>query len=709
MRASKITGIYGFTNAAGVTIWSSIEDDDVKALQLGDASYTIETEMGKQLQQPRVLSAVEVYGDLNGDGKVNALDIDTFNMFAALYQDLNGDGAINALDVTSLEKLIYLQNYKDITPSKIGDLSDKADVNQDFAITTKDATDLYDAIVSQHDLDKQKYVVLDMNRYALDKTGEVYSLQVIETDAEGNMSRGVDVYPVTYYKQTGTYTTEIEGQPYQFGESAVYYTTDYFDLEIMKDIYADIGLGKILQPYVLERADINRSGFVTDRDYLDLQDAFNRLDTWADHLGVPMPITAYAMEASLKRLVTDRMNIIQRAESLREEYEITPAKMLLVDLDGDGDVDTADRGIFTYARDKYPFMRVYADLNNNGILDYEDINLIADAVTEAWAVATPQPEYMRYVDINSDGVFNLLDIETLTKALKYHASVDGDSDLDAADIAKIGEVMTYIGLAVTQQREIMFTRRSGVRSERYAGQKVRFNGLELFADITDEGRFVFFDAAGNVYRAYLGLDFVEIEGIIADVYLDEDGRIVAQEKHEPAQPFLISEHLADEVVRMDGKLYDVVRDYDNETVKVLRDGTEITTLEDLGYSPTRTVEIDGEDYIIYTDRGEIDGGLFIMRAGDASLKISDQMIKLEGRTYKVMHNPDGTFTFESDFEKRTSFKGDNRVVLGGTVYEIREDLFSGRVTLVETYKTSAELCGQVIEVEGVTFRAEANL
>ncbi len=59
-----------------------------------------------------MLQSRSIRGDVNGDGKINALDITSASRIIAgldtmtLRADINGDGKMNALDITSLELLI---------------------------------------------------------------------------------------------------------------------------------------------------------------------------------------------------------------------------------------------------------------------------------------------------------------------------------------------------------------------------------------------------------------------------------------------------------------------------------------------------------------------------------------------------------------------------------------------------------------------------
>ncbi|MDD3089111.1 MAG: hypothetical protein PHT95_04115, partial [Candidatus Omnitrophica bacterium] len=448
---------------------------------------------------------------------------------------------------------------------------------------------------------------------------------------------------------------------------------------------------------------------VTDRDLTDLEEAFHDLSVWAEHFNLPMPTTAAGMELGLKTVIVNRMKQIQAAESLRETFEITPSKIDRANIDRDTNIAADDWELLQYAINRYPYLRYYADMNNNGLLDYDVILIAGEVIVRAEATETPQPSFLRNVDINGDGIFNILDIETITKALKYHVDADGDGDVDADDPDHVREVKRFVDLGVVRDIELLFTKRTGQVSAHYADQKLRFHGKDYFVAIGDNGRFTFTGPEGETYLSFIGLDFVKIDDVIADVFLDEDGRVVLEEKHDAGQPYEISTHLADEVISLGGVLYDVRHDLDDGTYDIYKGEEEVSSIIKPEGSLSQSITIDGTDYLAYTGAGNISGRLILVLAGDSGTRVYEQTIRVEGAEYRVKRNADGTFTFSSDLDTRTSVKDAAKVLIGGVVYDIHEDFFNGRVTLSESYKASREICGQVLEVDSRTFEVRSRL
>ncbi|MBF0217651.1 MAG: hypothetical protein HQL30_11745, partial [Candidatus Omnitrophica bacterium] len=719
--ATSVAGIYGFTNGEGVTIWSDLSNDEVKTLELGDVTYKLEVEIGRMLQQPRVIKAVELYGDLGGpngdpDGKVNAWDIAAFNHFAQFYKDVNGDGVINALDVTSLERLIYIENTKGITPENISYYRELADVNKDYVVSAKDATDLYNSILNRHDIDGVSYVTLENNRYAFYEENGGYKLQIITTDSKGKQTRGDAVYQAVYDSLNKKYTVSIPvgntSQQYVFRESDLFYTMDDMDLDIAGDILADMDLGLLLQPYRLWRADVNKSGSVNKTDYTDLQESFMWLNLWADHFNMPLPKTALVMERAetgLANKIRKRMSEVRQSETLRELYEITPSKIARADIDGDKKVELDDIDWFNYAKDRYPWLRYYSDYNNNGVFDYGDVATVDEVISGMAQVSAPQPSFMRRVDVNGDGVFNLLDMETISRAIMYYQSLDQDNDVDDQDMTKLARIQEFMRMGIAEERDLILERVKGLRSEHFADQKLSFNGKEYFVQLMDGGQFNFYDASGDRYLSYAGLDFVQIHGIIADVSLDQDGRVQLRERHESGSPFRTSTFLADEVVNVGTRKFDVIRDLGADVIRIRENGRELTSFTRPLSGEKAEIDIDGTTYLAYMGAGETKDRLFLICTDDASANVYDERISLDGTEYTVKRNNDGTYDFASSLETKKSTSDGKKVMLGGTVYDIKKNMVNSRITLIESHRESEEVCTQVIELNNKTYEVVMNL
>ncbi|MBI3306332.1 MAG: hypothetical protein HYZ84_00795, partial [Candidatus Omnitrophica bacterium] len=551
--------------------------------------------------------------------------------------DLNGDGVFNSADGDLLKDL--LGNYKDVNRDGIVDDKDVADLNKIIDLTPQ-IRDVSPAGQPDGRLTAEDFLGVDINK-----------------DGEINFKDANDLNLVVQNR----YDLDRDGK------------TDEGDLVWFEDILRKIqdaqAQGIVVQPKEYAKLDINADGVVDHKDVGDLTTALNgNLDVNGNG-----------------KLGDDEARIKEMIEALA--LNVTQREIQKADIDHNSVIDGKDVSSLNDAIRNYNNVRIKADYDASGLFDFGDLISLQRAANEIKQHNLLSPLEMSRADINQDGHVDEQDWRQLAGAIAAYRDVNEDGVIDQQDVEIISRYLTYSARDAMPAKEYRLETDEGIKSENIGIEAINLDGVRYVVNKNPQGAYVM-TTGDKTYTAYQGINMIEINSKVYDIYENQDGSIELREQKNAAHR---SVHQADFVILVNGKEYDVLAQEHNLYLFRALDGTEVRSdFED-------KVVLEGKTFILTKDPATRRAALFesIM----ASRKKADQILAVSGIEYRVINNLDRTYTFiKSGLEKRSDLDT-KRVELEGTVYDIVENPSTGRIHLVQHHATSEVVADQVIRIQ----------
>ncbi|PIU40335.1 MAG: hypothetical protein COT00_02235, partial [Candidatus Omnitrophica bacterium CG07_land_8_20_14_0_80_50_8] len=636
-------------------------------------------------------------------------------------------------------------------PKMVDKVLTVGDFNNDRVIDMQDITEFirigghYKDVNGDGKVDDRDTWSLEKIIYLQDVVKEVTPQNIDELKKLADVNKDL----VINYKDANALADVITGR-YDINRDS---ETDEDDYKLMIAVLDDLRDGKALQPGIINAVDFNKDKKVDDADRKLLFDLLTK------------DLNFDKQSPELNKEDIARLHDIIRGVSLG----VTETEIRLANVRPDAVIDSQDADYIRYAISKYPLMRVKLDLNGDDRLDVKDLQIMQRSANAVKDSSVLDMQKLLKADLNEDGVINLQDVFMLRNALIGRVDVNGDGQINSGDVTKISNVLEYLGLNVRQSKDLRLTSYDAVRSLHVADEVIRINDRIFKVTKDTTGRYVLSDGGQN-YVAFFGLNFVEIDGIIYDIFEREDGKIQLIQQHakslrvdgERIQTFgkiyrvtslgegrfefkdtesgeTQSEKIGN-TVYLNGTYYAVTDDQANQSavlVQVHAESSHVSdervalknTEYDISYDRLKntyevtgpagfaavirrdgqSVEIEGVTFTAYID--EQRNRISFVSTEKESKFIAEGVILLEGTRFVVNDNRDGTYTFTGldDGLVAISNPETGKVSIHNVLYDILENPFTNAVSLEQTHRRSLKVADQVIRIAETDYEVDYNL
>ena len=397
---------------------------------------------------------LEVYGDLNRDHKINSIDMVKLAQYVEgkieledslkLYADLNLDNKIDYIDVDILSrKIVGDEKYQKLPIRNLDKILNYGNVDNLTGITYKDLTKLYNYIKGNEELKGIALLSADLN-----KDGKIDYVDLTILHGYLNKIKGYETLPNTNISKSIMY-----GDINQDGK------VDEKDATLLSQYLAKWNLN--LNPNQLLAMDVNLDGKIDGKDQIIL----------ARYLAKESGYTELPYINNVKQVVygdankdgkVDYIDLNELNLFLQEnnQNKFDALTKIAVDLNKDGKIDYVDLAILhgylkrvsgfeTLPNEKIKTISKYGDLNNDGIINQKDADILAEMMGKN---KIPSGVNAIISDIYMDGSFDIRDLLALgqfiagtiksiptlnTNDVRTYGDLNGDGKVDYTDLKNL--------------------------------------------------------------------------------------------------------------------------------------------------------------------------------------------------------------------------------------------------------------------------------
>ena len=397
---------------------------------------------------------LEVYGDLNRDHKINSIDMVKLAQYVEgkieledslkLYADLNLDNKIDYIDVDILSrKIVGDEKYQKLPIRNLDKILNYGNVDNLTGITYKDLTKLYNYIKGNEELKGIALLSADLN-----KDGKIDYVDLTILHGYLNKIKGYETLPNTKISKSIMY-----GDINQDGK------VDEKDATLLSQYLAKWNLN--LNPNQILAMDVNLDGKIDGKDQIIL----------ARYLAKESGYTELPYINNVKQVVygdankdgkVDYIDLKELNLFLQEnnQNKFDALTKIAVDLNKDGKIDYVDLAILhgylkrvsgfeTLPNEKIKTISKYGDLNNDGIINQKDADILAEMMGKN---KIPSGVNAIISDIYMDGSFDIRDLLALgqfiagtiksiptlnTNDVRTYGDLNGDGKVDYTDLKNL--------------------------------------------------------------------------------------------------------------------------------------------------------------------------------------------------------------------------------------------------------------------------------
>ena len=417
--------------------------------------------------------------------------------------DVNRDGIVDRNDVDALERhIVGLNDDVDIESS---------DMNGDGKINITDVAKL------------ELYV--QETKKSQEKT------QILKGDANGDGKVNYKDLELTKRKLSEQ-NVNIDMKAADMDDNGEITLSDFSDINHLTKKYED--------KFQTIRGDSNGDGVVNEKDYANIKDFINNVNSSDDFIMKNSDINDDGR-------VNDKDLQAMRNILTNRPVDWNESKRLLGDADGDGEVSVADaQRVLNYTRGKIQLNQLYrdnADVNGDGMVDDRDVQGIKNILTERpidWneskrllgdangdgevSIADAQRVlnyargkinlnelYSDNADVNKDGVIDEKDAEGITNILRYGTVTNPNEQQNIPVITVIDNqseeqqnipIITVIDSPTDSNYELVTAAR---RAETYADSSLTYK-KKSNEYIKEGGQFIILQETDNAYEVRYNTD-----------------------------------------------------------------------------------------------------------------------------------------------------------------------------------------------------------
>ena len=397
---------------------------------------------------------LDVYGDLNRNHKIDSIDMVKLAQYVEgkieledslkLYADLNLDNKIDYIDVDILSrKIVGDEKYQKLPIRNLDEILNYGNVDNLTGITYKDLTKLYNYIKGNEELKGIALLSADLN-----KDGKIDYVDLTILHGYLNKIKGYATLPNTNISKSIIY-----GDINKDGK------VDEKDVTLLSQYLAKWNLN--LNPNQLLAMDVNLDGKIDGKDQIIL----------ARYLAKESGYTELPYLNNVKQVVygdankdgkVDYIDLKELNLFLQEnnQNKFDALAKIAVDLNKDGKIDYVDltilhgylkrvSGFETLPNEKIKTISKYGDLNNDGIINQKDADILAEMMGKN---EIPSGVNAIISDIYMDGSFDIRDLLALgqfiagtiksiptlnTNDARTYGDLNGDGKVDYTDLKNL--------------------------------------------------------------------------------------------------------------------------------------------------------------------------------------------------------------------------------------------------------------------------------
>src|SRR3989338_1122534 len=378
--------------------------------------------------------------------------------------------------------------------------------------------------------------------------------------------------------------------------------------------------------------------------------------------------------------------------------------------------------------DKFSFVQF--DLDGDGAISEFELGLAKASIEKLMKFSMLKQDEMDRADVNQDGVLTGFDLTFLKQARSRMFDVNGDTAVTEADYQWYLKIQEYLSFGITD-RELQVSNVDGQagiddldwKALEWAIQnsgKIDFddNGAIQKADVDNITDTIMLIKAGNLEKEAKTIAQKDIDhsGFVSDDDVALLDRTLKQHVDVNGDGF---------VTPLDvGRISDVIRsksivkptDEEKSLGDIDRDGdVDYFDRSTLSSSLKRAVDVNGDGKINKKDIDTVDEVIHLIKLYTLILTkmpiesrlLYDFVIDIEGRTFYLLHNADGTWKV-NDGKKDYGTDAEGVVTVSGVTYRVLEDTIKHSATLKKLYASSVRVADGILEIEGVRYEVINN-
>ncbi len=385
--STEVNGLLGDVNKDGVLNY--IDVDTLRKYVAGGYGITFDSEAKK-------------LADMNNDSRINATDIILLRRETLAVGDVNKDGAVNFIDVDVMRK--YIAGGYGITFDEEAILL--ADMNNDSRINATDIILLRRETLTVGDVNKDgavNYIDVDvMRKYIAGGYGITFDAEAMLLADMNNDSR-INMTDVILLRRETLSVGDVNK------DGAV----NFIDVDIMRKYIAG-GYGITFDAEAMLLADMDNDSVINMTDVILLRrETLSVGDVNKDG------VVNYVDVDTLRKYIVGGYGITFDAEAI-----------LLADMDNDSRINMTD--VILLNRETLNI----GDVNKDGAVNYIDVDMLKKYVAGGTDI-TFDVEAILLADMNTDSVLNQADIDLLSQQTLKLGDVNKDGVLDQLDVDMI--------------------------------------------------------------------------------------------------------------------------------------------------------------------------------------------------------------------------------------------------------------------------------